>query len=198
MMTMRMFLSEQEQIPWPALEYVIGQINYGGRVTDDLDRRCLMSILRQYVTPQVLDDAYRLTPSGTYYVPPDGDLDSYREYIRGLPVTEAPEVFGMHPNANISFQLQETRRLIETILSIQVCARLPGRWGERSVCACWDGEQQPGAEQAVACETLVHVRVGRDSNRHLAVPRCITPHFRTPLTPAAPTQHVHALCHSLA
>lgn len=131
MMTMRMFLSEQEQIPWPALEYVIGQINYGGRVTDDLDRRCLMSILRQYVTPRVLDDAYRLTPSGTYYVPPDGDLDSYREYIRGLPVTEAPEVFGMHPNANISFQLQETRRLIETILSIQVRAWL---WGVLPVC----------------------------------------------------------------
>lgn len=52
----------QEEIPWPALEYVIGQINYGGRVTDDLDRRCLMSILRQYITPRVLNDAYRITP----------------------------------------------------------------------------------------------------------------------------------------
>ena len=121
MMTMRMFLSEQEQIPWPALEFVIGQINYGGRVTDDLDRRCLMAILRQYITPKVAaGERYALTPSGTYYVPPDGDLESYREYIRGLPVTEAPEVFGMHPNANISFQLQETRRLVDSILSIQV------------------------------------------------------------------------------
>jgi dynein heavy chain len=119
MMTMRMFLSEQEQIPWPALEFVIGQINYGGRVTDDLDRRCLMSILRQYITPRVLDDEYKLTPSGTYYVPRDGNLESYREYIRSLPATEAPEVFGMHPNANISFQLQETRRLVDAILSIQ-------------------------------------------------------------------------------
>jgi dynein heavy chain len=80
-----------------------------------------MSILRQYVTPRVLDDAYRITPiSGTYYVPPDGSLDSYRDYLRALPATEAPEVFGMHPNANISFQLQETRRLMDAILSIQV------------------------------------------------------------------------------
>ena len=120
MMTMRMFLSEQEQIPWPALEFVIGQINYGGRVTDDLDRRCLMSILRQYITPKVLTENYKLTPSGTYYIPSDGDLESYREYIKTLPATEAPEVFGMHPNANIVFQLQETRRLVDTILSIQV------------------------------------------------------------------------------
>lgn len=54
----------QENVPWPALGYVIGQINYGGRVTDDLDRRCLMSILRQYMTPMVLDDDYRITPGG--------------------------------------------------------------------------------------------------------------------------------------
>ena len=120
MMTLRMFLTEQENIPWPALEYVIGQINYGGRVTDDLDRRCLMSVLRQFITPRVLDDAYKFTPvSGTYFVPPEGELDEYRDYLRSLPPSEAPEVFGMHSNANIVFQLQETRRLIDNILSIQ-------------------------------------------------------------------------------
>ncbi|EFJ52606.1 dynein heavy chain 7 [Volvox carteri f. nagariensis] len=94
-MTLRMFLSEQEQIPWPAIEYVVGQINYGGRVTDDLDRRL-------YYSPNA-----------------EGSLEDYRDYIRGLPATEAPEVFGMHTNANISFQLQETRKLVEAVLSIQ-------------------------------------------------------------------------------
>eukprot|EP00878_Enallax_costatus_P039671 GHUV01045548.1.p1 GENE.GHUV01045548.1~~GHUV01045548.1.p1 ORF type:complete len:122 (+),score=33.14 GHUV01045548.1:583-948(+) len=29
--TLRMFLTEQEQIPWAALEYVVGHVNYGGR-----------------------------------------------------------------------------------------------------------------------------------------------------------------------
>jgi dynein heavy chain len=29
--TLNMFLSSQETIPWEALEYVIGQVNYGGR-----------------------------------------------------------------------------------------------------------------------------------------------------------------------
>ena len=28
-------------------------------------------------------------------------------------------MFGMHPNANIIFQLQETRQLVDTVLSIQ-------------------------------------------------------------------------------
>lgn len=29
--TINMFLSSQDTIPWEALEYVIGQLNYGGR-----------------------------------------------------------------------------------------------------------------------------------------------------------------------
>ena len=66
MLTLKMFLEEQETIPWDALK-ATGQINYGGRVTDDLDRRCLMSILKKYYLEAVLDDAYRFTPSGVYY-----------------------------------------------------------------------------------------------------------------------------------
>merc|ERR1719183_110900 len=43
------------KIPWDTLLFVIGHINYGGRVTDDKDRRCLLAILQQYVTPEILN-----------------------------------------------------------------------------------------------------------------------------------------------
>ena len=119
MLTLKMFLEEQEEIPWAALVYVTGQINYGGRVTDDLDRRCLMSILKKYYLEAVMDDEHRFTPSGTYYAPPEGDIQSYRDFINDLPLAEAPEVFGMHPNANITFQMQETKKMMDTVLSIQ-------------------------------------------------------------------------------
>jgi dynein heavy chain len=51
---LRRFLEEQETMPWDAMSYITGQINYGGRVTDDWDRRCLMSILSIYITPDIL------------------------------------------------------------------------------------------------------------------------------------------------
>ena len=43
--------------------------------------------------------------SGIYY-PPDGDtIKTYRDYIEKLPYNDEPEIFGMHDNANIAFQV---------------------------------------------------------------------------------------------
>lgn len=50
-----MFLSAQrEEINWDAIWYMIGQINYGGRVTDDWDRICLMSTLKKCLSPELI------------------------------------------------------------------------------------------------------------------------------------------------
>jgi len=57
--TLRMFLNEKgEEIPWDAMLYVTGHINYGGRVTDDWDRVCLLSILKKYYTPEIFQEDY--------------------------------------------------------------------------------------------------------------------------------------------
>lgn len=62
----------QDEVPWDALRYVTGQINYGGRVTDDWDRRCLMSVLGIYINDGILKSGYRFSGSGIYFSPPPG------------------------------------------------------------------------------------------------------------------------------
>lgn len=42
--------------------------------------------------------------SGTYYAPVEGSLEEVKAYTRGLPVEDSPETFGLHPNADITFQ----------------------------------------------------------------------------------------------
>ncbi|KAI9348792.1 dynein heavy chain and region D6 of dynein motor-domain-containing protein [Zopfochytrium polystomum] len=116
-----------KSIPWDALLYLTGDITFGGRVTDDWDRRTLKSILAKYYTTSIFDDAYRFSPSGIYFAPPDGDLAAFRTYIDSLPFTEEPSIFGMHENANISFQLQEAKRIVKSILDVQ--PRLAGSGG---------------------------------------------------------------------
>jgi dynein heavy chain, axonemal len=78
---LKTFLDEQEEIPWDALIYVTGHINYGGRVTDDWDRRCLLTLLKKYSNPEILDDGFVFSDSGIYYAPPNGNSDSYIAYI---------------------------------------------------------------------------------------------------------------------
>jgi dynein heavy chain len=72
-----MFLNAYDEVPWDALQYMVAEANYGGRVTDPQDRRCISVILEDFYTPRILDDSYKMTKSGKYYAPPDGTLESF-------------------------------------------------------------------------------------------------------------------------
>jgi dynein heavy chain, axonemal len=108
-----------DEIPWKALAYLAGECNYGGRVTDDKDRRCIVNILDDYYTPDILSSDHKFSSSGVYYPPDNGSLENYRDYIKTLPYNETPEVFGLHDNANISCALKETSLFFESALSLQ-------------------------------------------------------------------------------
>ncbi|KAH3860157.1 hypothetical protein DPMN_023048 [Dreissena polymorpha] len=110
---------QEGNIPWDALGYITGEITYGGRVTDNKDQRCLRTILKIFFAEETLAEDYKYSPSGTYFAPSMPKLEEVRQYIEGLPLIDDPEIFGMHTNANISFQTQETQKLINTILDVQ-------------------------------------------------------------------------------
>ena len=116
---LRMFLEEYDQIPYKLLQVLAGNINYGGRVTDEYDRRTLMTLLLDFYTPQILEDDYKFSPSGVYYPPVAENLKGYLKYIRGLPINDSPEVFGLHENADMTSAQQETFAMFDTILMLQ-------------------------------------------------------------------------------
>ncbi len=75
----------------------------------------MVSILsNSYTTDIVSDPKYKFSLSGNYYSPPKSDYETYVEFIRELPMAQAPEVFGMDDNVDISKELQETK-LVHTI-----------------------------------------------------------------------------------
>ena len=46
---LKKYLDSYVDTPWAALKYLIAEANYGGRVTDELDRRVLNSYLNKSV-----------------------------------------------------------------------------------------------------------------------------------------------------
>ncbi|KAH9505438.1 Dynein heavy chain 3, axonemal, partial [Bulinus truncatus] len=114
---LQMFVNKYEKTPLEALTYLTGECNYGGRVTDDLDRRLILSLLKIFYSENtIVDKNYKFSDSGTYFVPSEGDYENCLEYIRSLPLVPHPEVFGLHENADISKDQQETQLLFEGIV----------------------------------------------------------------------------------
>lgn len=49
------FATQEEVLPWDTMRYLIGDAMYGGRVTDDLDRRILVTYLQEYLGEFIFD-----------------------------------------------------------------------------------------------------------------------------------------------
>lgn len=67
-----MFLNEFTEVPYDALNYMVAEANYGGRVTDDKDRRLIKVILKDFYTSSNLNEDYKFSVSGNYYAPEEG------------------------------------------------------------------------------------------------------------------------------
>ncbi|ESO88893.1 hypothetical protein LOTGIDRAFT_125424 [Lottia gigantea] len=114
---LEMFINDYDEPPLEALTYLTGECNYGGRVTDDYDRRLIMSILKIFYCQEIIDnDNYKFSDSGLYYAPVKGSYQHYLKYVRQLPLIPHPEVFGLHENADISKDQHETQQMFDGIL----------------------------------------------------------------------------------
>lgn len=113
-MIIAMYLDENPtDIPWAAIQYLIAEANYGGRVTEAPDNRVLRAYCAEFISEKALAPKFMLSTLPTYFIPEDGSLTSYRHYASNLPFNEAPEAFGQHVNAEISSSQKEAEDLLD-------------------------------------------------------------------------------------
>lgn len=67
----------------------------------------------------VQHDGFPLCELSDYRIPEDGELQSYKDFIKNLPTVDHPGAFGQHPNADIASQIDDANELITTLGSIQ-------------------------------------------------------------------------------
>ncbi|XP_072911453.1 dynein axonemal heavy chain 8-like [Hemitrygon akajei] len=108
---------KKKGVSWNTVRYMLGEVQYGGRVTDDFDKRLLNCFTKVWFSEKMFDPKFSFYTD--YIIPICPNIESYLEYIQTLPITDTPQVFGLHPNADITYQSNTAAEILNTITNIQ-------------------------------------------------------------------------------
>eukprot|EP00397_Hematodinium_sp_SG-2012_P000137 GEMP01000137.1.p1 GENE.GEMP01000137.1~~GEMP01000137.1.p1 ORF type:complete len:2966 (+),score=813.16 GEMP01000137.1:107-8899(+) len=125
---LRRLIVEQEQNPFKAMQYIVSELHYGGRVQDDNDRRLIHTLFADYVCEQAMVQSKYKYVTATVsngcdsYVCPE-PLTSIEEYCmriqNNFPDVAPSEVVGLHPNASITKNTLEAHRLFADLRALE-------------------------------------------------------------------------------
>lgn len=96
---------------------------YGGRVTDDWDRRVMMTYLDEYMGEFIFDSNQKFFFQRTdfdYVIPMEAENhEQTLIHIDDIPIFTAPNVFGLHSNAEIQYYNTAAKSLWTWTLEMQ-------------------------------------------------------------------------------
>lgn len=113
---------------WETFQYMVAEAQYGGKITDDMDGRLFQTYAKAWICSDALKDAFTYNPGAPIQPIPDGfsytmpdnmELAQYRTYISSFPEVDSPEIFGLHPNADITYRVKEVNGLLNTLSDTQ-------------------------------------------------------------------------------
>ena len=117
-MILHNYIEANAETPWADVRYLFGEVMYGGHITDPWDRRITATYLDVLLNPDLVDEksGFELSPGFKPLV--EGEHADYRQYIEERSPPEAPVIFGMHPNAEISLLNALADGLFFSILTV--------------------------------------------------------------------------------
>ena len=116
---LKLFLDEYDKVPYKVLNFICAQINYGGRVTDAIDKRLIETLLKNFINPEVLKDDYKFSKNGEFSSVKTGNQADYLKYIQTISLNPSPEIFGLHDNAEIITNQNMSMNMLKTILDCE-------------------------------------------------------------------------------
>ena len=113
-------MDPRKGISWPTICFMIGEAQYGGRVTDDFDKRLLLTFTSLWFSDRLLTPNFEFYHN--YSLPSGAQAKSIpgcMEHIALLPANDSPHVLGLDANADVTYQMNRAQAILDTILSIQ-------------------------------------------------------------------------------
>ncbi|KAK8866475.1 hypothetical protein M9Y10_009438 [Tritrichomonas musculus] len=116
---LKLFLSEStnSEIPMDALSYVIGELDYGGRVTDSWDRRTLISLLKKFFTI----DENKIEKKNNRFPTPNfqSTIDQIQKIIVDWPIQTLGTDVGLSENATTISSRNEVLKIMANLIDVQ-------------------------------------------------------------------------------
>jgi dynein heavy chain len=117
------FENDELELPWDTLRYLIGEAMYGGRVTDDYDRRVMNTYLKEFFGDFIFDTNQKFffsTAEFDYVIPYEAEnMEQFEQEIDKIPLFTSPGVFGLHSNAEIQYFSNSVKELWLNMLLMQ-------------------------------------------------------------------------------
>ncbi|XP_036361906.1 dynein heavy chain 5, axonemal-like [Octopus sinensis] len=110
-------IDPKKGVSWSTVRYMISEVQYGGRVTDDYDKRLLNTFAKVWFCEEMFSDTFSFYTG--YTIPKSRMLEDFRQFIEQLPPVDTPQAFGLHPNADITYQTNTANDLLLTMMNIQ-------------------------------------------------------------------------------
>ena len=110
-------MDAKKGVIWEAVCYHLGEVQYGGRVTDDRDKRLLNTFATNWFNDDLLKGGMSFYKG--YDMANFTKIEQYFDFIESMPMVDKPGVFGLHANADISEQTQVSQQTLGTIVDIQ-------------------------------------------------------------------------------
>ena len=119
---------DHSTLSWPTLQYMVGEVQYGGRITDNIDRRLFSAYTEAWLSNGTLSGTFTFNPETPINKIPDNfiykcpsvtEMEEYMQYIQRFPEIDSPEIIGLHPNADLTFRFKEVSQLLDTIIETQ-------------------------------------------------------------------------------
>jgi dynein heavy chain len=111
-------------ISWSTVQYMVSAIQYGGKVTDDIDRRLFDVYAARWLCPAIESSSFSFNPSVligqiegnfNYKIPSAHDHADYSRFCASFPEVDSPEISGLHPNADLTFRVKEATQMMRTL-----------------------------------------------------------------------------------
>lgn len=110
------------QLSWYTVQYMVAEAQYGGRITDDLDRELFITYAQKWLCDEIFKPSFLFNNYASdynYRIPEGLEIQQFRESIETIPSVDSPNIFGLHTNADLTYRLKEASEMIATIIETQ-------------------------------------------------------------------------------